>query len=124
MQALLPPKQLHVAENPAKSLKSWKQQFEIYKTASGLGSKAKSVQSSTLLPVAGPEAINAFNTFSFEENEDKFNKHFLPQKNVSYERHIFNIRVQTAEKTIEVFIKDPKRKANTCEFGDVQDSLI
>ena len=89
MRALLPPKQLHVAENPAKSWKSSEQQFEIYKTASGLGSKAKSVQSSTLLhvQVAGPEAISVFSTLSFEENEEKedvttlinkFNKHSLP----------------------------------------------
>ena len=95
--------------------------------------KGKNVQVNTLLHVAGPEAIKIYNTFEYIEEEDredvntllnKFDEHFLPQKNLSYERHIFHTRVQQPGETIDEFVTDLKRKAATCDFEQLQDSLI
>ena len=63
MQALKPPEELLTRRNPVDNWKSWKQQFSIYKIASGLGNKGRNVQVNTLLHVAGPEALRIYNTF-------------------------------------------------------------
>ena len=91
------------------------------------------MQVNTLLHVAGPEAIRIYNTFEYNEEEDredvntllnKFDEHFLPQKNLSYERHIFHTRMQQPGETIDEFVTDLKRKAATCDFGELQDSFV
>ncbi|XP_072165927.1 uncharacterized protein [Diadema setosum] len=133
MQALKPPGELLTRGNPADNWKSWKQQFSIYKIASGLGNKGKNVQVNTLLHVAGPEALRIYNTFDYAEDEDredvdllikKFDGHFLPQKNITYERHIFHTRIQQPRETFDDFLTDLKQKAATCEFGNLNDSLV
>lgn len=133
MQALKPPGELVTLRNPAENWKTWTQHFEIYKMASGLGNKPKSVQVNTLLHVAGPEAIRIHYTFEYGEDEDKddlsvlltkLDDHFLPQKNISYKRHIFHTRIQAPGESIDDFVTDLKRKAATCEFGQLQEILI
>lgn len=71
-------------------------------TASGVETKDKKIQSCTLLHVIGDEALEIYNTFEFAETEDKndvkviikkFDDYFEPQKNVTFERHIFNFHI-------------------------------
>ena len=54
----------------------------------------------------------------------KFEDHFLPKKNLSYERFKFFTRKQLAGETIEQFVTDLKSKALNCDFGDLKDELI
>jgi len=44
--------------------------------------------------------------------------------NVTFERHVFNTRVQAPSENIDQFVTDLKTKAKSCEYGDLCDSLI
>ena len=79
----------------------------------------------------GEVALKVYETFSFTEEQtnklvsiiEKFEAYCSPKKNTTYERYIFNSCTQNG-RTINVFVTDLRSKAKTCEFGDLQDSLI
>ncbi len=56
----------HIAENWSKSEKEWR----IYCNA-GLSDKTKKVQAYTLLNLAGPDAVEKSEAFTFAEEEDR-----------------------------------------------------
>ena len=108
--------------------------------ASGLESKAKKIQSMTLLHVVGSDALEIYNTFRWAEGDcpgeceenlhttecilKKFENYCTPRKNVTIERHVFFSRNQAAGETFDQYVTDLKLKAKTCEFQTVTDSLI
>lgn len=111
----------------------FKQQFELYMAAMGLDSKPDARKIALLLTVAGPQAIEVFNTFEFEEVGDrnkydkvveKFDVHCSPQKNTVYERYVFRSRMQQPEETFDCFVTDLKLKAQSCDFGELRDSMV
>ena len=100
--------------------------------ASGKNEKSNEVKMATLLHLAGPDALEVYNT-SFESPGDekklqkvveKFDAHCIPQINVTWERHMFNTRIQQPGETIDQYVTNLRNKANTCEFGDLTESLI
>ncbi len=102
MEGLKPPQPLQFEGNTAENWKKWKQTFGLYMTASDVETNDKKIQSCTLLHVIGNEALEIYNTFDFAETENKkdvkviiknFDDYLEPQKNVTFERHIFNSRV-------------------------------
>ena len=114
----------------------WKQQFELFSAASGLSSvlsdKDKKVQSATLLHVAGPDALEIYNTFSRDtegdENkvakiEESFEGYCSPRKNITWEQHVFNTCNQDVGEAIDQYVTKLKTKAKSCEFGALKDSL-
>ena len=70
MDKLQPPGPLILQGNLSKNWRKWKQRFELYSAASGLKDKDKGVQSATLLHVVGEEALEIYNTFSWDEEGD------------------------------------------------------
>ena len=101
--------------------------------ASGLAEKATGVQAATFLHVAGPEALEVYNTFSWTTADDKnkvdkimekFDQYCNPRKNLTWERHKFNTRNQQPGETIDQYVTDLKTKAQTCEFAELKDGLI
>ena len=90
------------------------------------------VQCATLLHCIGDDATEIYATFTFTADKedkikpllDRFQAHFTPKRNITYERHRFNSRVQQQGETFDSFITDVKTKAKSCEFGMLQDSLI
>jgi len=87
----------------------------------------------TFLHVAGPEALEVYNTFTWDSDDDqnkvdkiveKFDQYCNPRKNVTWERHKFNTRNQQPGETIDQYVTDLKTKAQTCEFAQLKDSLI
>ena len=102
-------------------------------TLSDKNEKSDEVKTATLIHLAGPDALEVFNTFSFETPGDekkvdkvleKFDVHCEPRKNVTWERHVFNTRNQQPGETIDQYVTDLRNKANTCEFGELTESLI
>lgn len=133
METLRPPERLKLVGNVDNNWRSFKQQFELYLAALGLDSKSDARKIALLLTVAGPQAIEVFNTFEFAVVTDrekydkvieKFTAHCSPQKNTVYERYVFRSRVQQPEETFDSFVTDLKLKAQSCEFGDLKDSMI
>lgn len=101
--------------------------------AIGLDSKPDTRKMALLLKVAGPQAIEVFNTFEFVAPEDqgKYDKvieksqaHSLPRKNTVYERYVFHLQMQQPEETFDCFVTDLKLKAQSCDFGDLKDLMI
>ena len=134
MDNLMPPDPLDLdCSNVSDTWRKWKQRFELFSLASGLSSKDEGIQAATLLHVVGPDALEVYNTFSWENEEDKrkvtkilekFEAHCIPQRNITWERHVFNTRSQRDGETTDQYVTDLKTKAQTCEFGELKDSLI
>jgi hypothetical protein len=61
--------------------------------------------------LAGEAAITVYETLTFEDTEKdkieplvaKFEAYCLPKKNVTHERHLFNLRKQKPEESVEHF---------------------
>ena len=130
----MPPDPLDLdGSNVSDMWRKWKQRFELFSLASGLSSKDEGIQATTLLHVIGPDALEVYNTFSWENEEDKrkvtkilekFEAHCIPRRNITWERHVFNTRSQCDGETTDQYFTDLKTKAQTCEFGELKDSLI
>ena len=75
-----------------------------------------------LLNLAGEQAIEVFNTFSFEEAEvdkpqvlaDKFEAYCNPKRNITDERHLFNTRMQNISETIYAYVTELRLQAKNC----------
>ena len=115
MDQLSPPEALSLDGNVAENWRRWKQRFEIFSLASGLSEKATGVQAATFLHVAGPEALEVYNTFSWTTADDKnkvdkimekFDQYCNPRKNVTWERHKFNTQNQQPGETIDQYVTD------------------
>ncbi|KAL0150957.1 hypothetical protein M9458_053744 [Cirrhinus mrigala] len=133
MDTLKPPENLKLTGNVDSNWRSFKQQFELYMAAIGMDTKPEARKVALLLTIAGPQAIEVYNTFVFNENEDrnklddvlaKFTAHCSPIKNETYERYVFRSRVQQPQETFDNFLTDLRLKAKTCNFDQLSDSMI
>lgn len=133
MATLQPPPQLSLEGNLSENWKRFKQLFEIYLVASSTVEKTDRVQAMTFLRIVGPDAVEIYNTFDWQEEEEKenlrnimekFEGYCNPKKNVTYERHVFNTRNQGQSESIDAYVTDLRKKAKSCEFAQLHDSLI
>lgn len=133
MESVKPPEAVCWSGNVDCAWRSFKQRFLLYLQAMGLDSKPDARKIALLLTVAGPKAVEVYNTFDFTEAEDKdkfdaillkFDEHCSPKKNETYERYVFRSRMQQLTENFDTFVTDLKLKARTCNFGLLQDSMI
>ena len=101
-----------------------------YLQALGLDDKPDVRLIALLLTVAGPQAVEVFNTFMFDSEDDKekfdmvvtkFDEHCSPKKNETY---VCRSRIQIPAESFDAFVSDLKLKARTCNFGVLRDSMI
>ena len=124
--------------------KRWLQSYEIYENARELDTKTEKVQVAIFLNTIGQNAVDIFNSFDSHEIEveinkkkvnveaktnlqwikDRFEQYFIPKRNLTYERYIFNTRAQKDNESIDKYYTELKKLAKTCEFGELKDSLI
>lgn len=133
METLRPPEGLKLVGNVDSNWRSFKQQFELYMATIGLDNKSNTRKIALLLTVAGPQATEVFNTSEFTEADDKerydsviekFHAYCSPQKNTVYERYVFRSRMQQPGETFDCFVTDLKLKPQSCDFGDLKDSMV
>ena len=55
---------------------------------------------------------------------EKFDAYCTPKKNITYERYIFNTRVQQANETVDQYVTELKNMATTCDYGELREGLI
>ena len=81
----------------------------------------------------GEEAVDVYNTFNWANEGDnleidrvleKFDAFCNPRKNTIYERYVFFSRNQEKGESIDHYVTVLKTMSNTCEFGDLKESLI
>ena len=133
MANLSQPTPLDLTGNIAENWKRFKQRFELYNVASGMSLKDEKSQTSMLLHVIGDGALDIYNTFVFAQSGDsmklekvldKFESYCMPKRNVTYERHKFFTRSQHVHETIDQYATELRNRAQSCEFGDLTNSLI
>lgn len=119
--------------NAADNWRKFFMQFEIYLVAKGKDEKPDKLKVNMLLNCAGPEAIEEYSHFVYNEGEEKENYADVCKKfkelcegarNVIYERLVFNQRNQKEGERIDNYVSELKRLSLTCDFGDLRDSLI
>eukprot|EP00118_Oscarella_pearsei_P022295 m.255019 g.255019 ORF g.255019 m.255019 type:complete len:222 (+) comp40390_c0_seq1:107-772(+) len=109
----------------------WRQRFELYLTATkqNVAGTSDEVKTASLLHAIGPEGLEVYNSFAFEDQEDKtkyhlvltrFENHYMPKKNLTYERYKFFSRSQLGDETIDPYAAELRRLARSCEFGDLR----
>ena len=93
--------------------KKWKQELDFYLAATEKDQKDNKVQSSILLTCIGAQGREIYNTFTFNDNEDKmnfdllikkFDEHCLPKKNVTLVRHKFFTYKQREGQSFREFV--------------------
>lgn len=133
MEGLKPPDGLDLQHgNLSENWRRFRQRFELYLAATGGASKPPEVRSSLFLHIAGEDAVEVYNTFTFAEFGDelkldkimeKFEDYCNPRKNITYERYRFFTCAQ-GDMSISQYVTELKLKAKSCEFGLLEESLI
>ncbi|XP_070407964.1 uncharacterized protein [Nothobranchius furzeri] len=130
---LKPPEHLKLSGNVDENWHTFKQQFNLYVMAMGLETKPDTRKIALLLTLAGPQAIEVYNTFAFEMAEDrawmdvvlaKFDAHCTPKKNETYERYMFRCRMQQQSESFDSFLTALRLKPQSCNFGTLRESMI
>ena len=123
---------MSMSGNIAENWKMWRSRFENYLRATEMNKKAEANQCAQLLHFIGEEGFRIYTTFTFGEQEvdklsvliKKFEDHFLPKENLSFERYKFFMYRQQAGQSLEQFVTELKKQAQKCKLGTLQDDLI
>ena len=133
MENLKQPEPMIMEGQLDKNWKVFKSNFKIYSTATGIKAKSDEVQACTFLHCIGQEARDLYDTFEFKSDTEKmdltvimqkFDDHFVPQSNVSVERHKFNSRKQLPGESFQQFFAELRKTAKECDFGAIKDDMI
>src|SRR5207249_228345 len=106
--------------------------YNRYRNISGLSLRDQDSQVDALLYTMGSGAedllaklqMTPAELSSYSTVEKKLTEHFVPKNNVIYERFLFNRRVQQPGESVDTFITDLFKLAETCEFAQLKDDLI
>lgn len=131
------PGNLSLEGNLAENWRRFKQNLTIYLDASGKTSESEATKVAILLNIAGEDAIELFNTFTFTDEEDKkkldpviaqFENYCNPRKNIVFERYKFWQCVQESSETTDQFVTRLKTMVKPCEYASpeemVRDKLV
>lgn len=122
-----PPERFNFA-NPV-GWPQWKRRFERYMSVSGQNNKSDKDKIDMLLYIMGDEAEEILLQFAvqpvtYEDTVKKFESHFIPRRNVIFERFKFNSRIQKPGESVESFITGLHSMAEYCDYGDLKEQLI
>lgn len=137
MEFLKPPDPLRFSGDISRNWKLFIQKFNLFLASSETTDKKQprpeTAKGALLLSVAGEEAIEVYNTFTFADGESnldyatvvkKFEEYCDAQQNEVYERYVFRKRVQEPGEPFEHFLRDLKTQARACNFGALTDSMV
>ncbi|XP_065289918.1 uncharacterized protein [Dermacentor albipictus] len=138
MELVKPPEHLQLSGSSDNIAKHWNlfiQKFELFlqATASPKEPRSEAVKAALLLSVAGDDALEVFNNFTFLEAERKddyttvvrkFKEYCEEQQNEVYERYIFRSRTQDEAEPFEHFLRDLRKLSRSCNFAELTESMI
>ena len=119
--------------NVADEWRRFKEQFENYELASDLIDASQEKRAAVFLTCIGNEAYDVYRTLEFDADGDRkkldpiiaaFEQFCVGAVNVTYERYVFNRRVQESGERFDVFLGDVRRLARSCDFTAVEESMI
>ena len=121
--------------NTAQQWTDWKQEFELYLTATDKEAATGKQKVAMLLCSMGKQFIKIFNNFEYDETTreskddlatvlKKFVKHFEPQKSLKKYVTQFQQRRQQSHETVAEYITALQELASHCEFGTLEKRQI
>ncbi|XP_075560031.1 uncharacterized protein LOC142591614 [Dermacentor variabilis] len=111
---------------------AWIDHFDDYRFATALNERSGEAQVRTLLYTMGRQAREVFATFELTDDEAKsydvvkqrFDSHFVKERNIVYESACFHRRQQRPEESVDQFATALHVLADRCDFGDKKKRLI
>ncbi len=134
MDSLRPPPPCSFEGNLSHWWKTWEKHFNFFLTATESDSKSDKIKTSILLTCIGPKGREIYETFSFQQENDKlklklkivlekFSEYCNPRRNITILHHQFFAHKQDEGQSFNDFVTDLKKRASECEFGTLTDSL-
>ncbi|XP_064595725.1 uncharacterized protein K02A2.6-like [Liolophura sinensis] len=110
----------------------WRQRFSRFRHATKLHKEDGDVQVSSLIYAMGSQSEAIFKSFALNDNDktdynkvlQKFDEHFVPKRNVIFERCRFNKCVQQDGESVETFVRNLYTLSEHCDFGDARNQYI
>ncbi|XP_069362103.1 uncharacterized protein [Maniola hyperantus] len=107
----------------------WKRSYEIYSKACEITKKPVEIQVNILLHVVGEQCRDILDRSpdkctTVEHVWKTLDEQFQTKRNVTVERHKFFMRNQQENESIEQYVFELGKLAQTCEFRDLHDELI
>ena len=104
---------------------AWKQRFMRFRQASDLVSKSEERQLNMLIYCMGDKSEDIFQSFNLADDDakkfdivlQKFDDHFVIEKNIIFERAKFNMRCQEPGEPAESFITTLHKLSEHCNYG-------
>ena len=135
MQRLPPPVKLDFCNKTgaalADSWRKWREEFTLYCDLA-LGEAEEIDKIKMFKYLVGPEGREIYSTQHWESDEtdrtitivlETFDRHCEPQRNETVERFKLNMR-QQGDETFESFLTDIKTLAKTCNYGNLEKSIL
>lgn len=109
---------------------AWIQRFGRYRRAVKLDLDDQERQVDALLYAMGEQSENVFESLTFHGEEEKdykivvqrLTEHFIPKRNVIYERSRFHLAAQN-NRSVEEFERELHELAKYCDFKDKEDQI-
>lgn len=132
MALIAPPEELQMDQDLEETWPLFKQRFLLYMKAAGAAQWPNDQKVALFLTVAGPAALQLFNTFQLDpkEAEDletvlaQFEGYCMPRRNEVHERFLFRTRLQEPHESIEEFAAELQHKSRFCNFGAQREALV
>ena len=128
------PSQLKITGgNVAAEWKRFKSQWTNFEVASDLEEKPSSKRAAIFLACIGTKAYETFQTMDFESEGDRsdiekvidaFERHCVGEVNVTFERYVFNRRMQDVGETFDSYMSDLRRLIKSCDYGALEESIL
>ena len=122
------PHSFTLGSNLLENWKIFKQRWHTYSVLSHLSSQPREVQVALLLHTLADDALKVYNGFHFGTDEnsrtvqeilDKFELFAVGEINETYERFMFNQRVQEEGEMFDKFLSDIRTLVKSCSYCDI-----
>nr|XP_037288928.1 uncharacterized protein LOC119181789 [Rhipicephalus microplus] len=130
---LPPPKAMDTTGDVWRSWKTWRQEFELFATATYLNQQPKEVQAATFLMIIGEDARKTYSTLDFATDEEKsdvevlkmkFEAFYKPALNLAYHEFRFGKCDQKDGESFNDWLTDLRVLAKSCEFGQLEERML
>ena len=128
------PEPLNMAgSNVADNWHRFRDQWENYELAADLTEASSEKRAAVFLTCIGSDAYDVYRSMEFDTVANKkkidpiiqaFEVFCVGAVNVTYERYMFNRRIQERGERFDVFLGDVRRMARSCKFDAVEESMI
>ena len=122
-----PPSPLVMDSKLTDNWKLFKQRWEIYSVIANLQQMTEKYRVNLLLHTLGESALKVYNGFQFPDGndarteqqiKDAFDSFAVGQINETYERYVFNSRIQREEEPFETFLAAIRSLVKSCNYCD------